>query len=122
MMIIDDEKDFSSTLAERLDIRGFETKTADDAENALLLLKSGWPVDVVILDLLMPGIDGLTTLSMIKKQAPLIEVIMLTGHGSASSGIEGMKRGLFDYLIKPVDIDELVTKINEAARQRKRTD
>ncbi|MDF1592635.1 MAG: response regulator [Desulfobacterales bacterium] len=69
-----------------------------------MLFQTGWTPEVIILDLKMPGVDGLATLAMIKQHDPAIEVIMLTGHGSTASGIGGMRRGLFDYLMKPVDI------------------
>lgn len=115
VLIIDDEMEFASTLAERLDLRDFESKAVESAENALTLFRSDWIPEVAILDLKMPGLDGLATLGMIKHHHPAIEVIMLTGHGSTASGIEGMRRGLFDYLMKPVDIGELVSKIRDAA-------
>jgi len=115
LLIIDDEMEFASTLAERLELRGMESRAVESAEEALSLLQNKWIPDVAILDLKMPGMDGIATLDLIKRQAPTVEVIMLTGHGSTSSGIEGMQRGLFDYLMKPVDIDELVKKIKEAA-------
>jgi len=115
LLIIDDEMEFASTLAERLLMRGFESRAVESAEDALSLLQNEWIPDVAILDLKMPGMDGIATLDLIKRQAPSVKVIMLTGHGSTSSGIEGMRRGLFDYLMKPVDIDELVTRIKDAA-------
>jgi len=115
LLIIDDEMEFASTLAERLELRGMESRAVECAEDALSLLQNNWIPDVAILDLKMPGMDGIATLDLIKRQAPTVEVIMLTGHGSTSSGIEGMQRGLFDYLMKPVDIDELVKKIKDAA-------
>lgn len=117
LLIIDDEMEFASTLAERLELRGMESRAVESAEEALSLLQNKWIPDVAILDLKMPGMGGIATLDLIKRQAPTVEVIMLTGHGSTSSGIEGMQRGLFDYLMKPVDIDELVKKIKEAARR-----
>ena len=76
--------------------------------------------DVVVLDLKMPGVDGLATLSLLKAADATVEVILLTGHGSTQAAIEGMQRGLFDYLVKPVDIGELVEKIREAERKRRR--
>lgn len=115
VLIIDDEMEFASTLAERLDLRDYESKAVESADNAFAVLQSGWTPEVILLDLKMPGMDGLATLAMIKQHNPGVEVIMLTGHGSTASGIEGMHRGLFDYLMKPVDINELVDKINEAA-------
>lgn len=119
VLIIDDEMEFASTLAERLDLRDFDSKAVEGAEEAQALFRTRWIPDVVILDLKMPGMDGLATLGMIKQQDPAIEVIMLTGHGSTASGIEGMRRGLFDYLMKPVDIGDLTARITEAAAKRK---
>jgi DNA-binding NtrC family response regulator len=116
IMIVDDETEFGSTLAERLDLRGFTAKSVSCAEEALAVLASDWQPQVVLLDLMMPGIDGLATLNLIKKHDPRIQVIILTGHGSTESGIIGMQRGLFDYLMKPIDIGELVSKINEASK------
>ncbi|MDF1592647.1 MAG: response regulator [Desulfobacterales bacterium] len=117
VLIIDDEMEFATTLAERLDLRDYESKAVESADQAFVLFQTGWTPEVIILDLKMPGVDGLATLAMIKQHNPAIEVIMLTGHGSTASGIEGMRRGLFDYLMKPVDINELVEKINEAANK-----
>jgi DNA-binding NtrC family response regulator len=116
ILIVDDEMEFGSTLAERLELRGFAAKAVSCAEEAMAVLASDWRPHVVLLDLMMPGIDGLATLNLIKKHDPRIQVIILTGHGSTESGIIGMQRGLFDYLMKPVDIGELVNKINEAGK------
>ena len=113
VLIIDDELEFASTLSERLALRGFDAMHAESAEEAISLISEGWPPDVALLDLKMPGIDGLKTLEMLKENDPAICVIMITGHGSTASGIEGMKRGLCDYMMKPVDIADLVAKINE---------
>jgi DNA-binding NtrC family response regulator len=115
VMIVDDEVDFARTLAERLRLRGIHGETVSGAEEALARLQGGFRPDVVLLDLKMPGIDGLATLSLIKQADATIEAILLTGHGSTSAAIEGMRRGLFDYLMKPVDIGELVQKIRMAA-------
>lgn len=115
ILIVDDEMEFGSTLAERLELRGLTAKAVSCAEEAIAVLASGWIPRVVLLDLMMPGIDGLATLDLIKKHDPRIQVIILTGHGSTESGIIGMQRGLFDYLMKPIDISELVNKIKEAS-------
>jgi DNA-binding NtrC family response regulator len=115
ILIVDDEMEFGSTLAERLELRGLAAKAVSGAQEALAVLASDWRPQVVLLDLMMPGIDGLATLDLIKKHDPRIQVIILTGHGSTESGIIGMQRGLFDYLMKPVDIGELVSKIKEAS-------
>ena len=117
ILIIDDELDFGTTLAERLELRGFAAKAVGGAEEAMAVLTADWRPDVVLLDLMMPGVDGLATLDLIKQHDPKIQVIILTGHGSTESGIIGMQRGLFDYLMKPVDIGELITRINEAGAQ-----
>jgi DNA-binding NtrC family response regulator len=119
ILIIDDEMDFASTLAERLELRDFDSKAVASAEDALAVFRNDWRPAVVVLDLKMPGMDGLATLGLLKRQDSAIEVIMLTGHGSTVSGIEGMKGGLFDYLMKPIDIDELVGKINDAVKKRR---
>lgn len=118
VMIVDDELDFARTLAERLRLRGIRGETVGGAEEALARIQGGFRPDVVLLDLKMPGVDGLATLSLIKQADATIEAILLTGHGSTSAAIEGMRRGLFDYLMKPVDIGELVQKIRLAAAKR----
>lgn len=118
IMIIDDEEDFAVTLAERLNLRNFGTKIANGAVEAMTAIQQGWKPDIVILDLKMPGLDGIQTLSLLKQHDPSVEVILLTGHGSTSAAIEGMQKGLFDYLMKPVDIGVIVEKI-ELAMQKK---
>lgn len=115
VLIIDDEQDFAVTLAERLQLRDFEAKAVGSADEAMALIQGGWRPEVVILDLKMPGLGGIETLSLIKQHDSTIEVILLTGHGSTTAGIEGMNKGLFDYLMKPVDIGELITRIKQAA-------
>jgi len=115
ILVVDDESDFATTLSERLELRGFAAKAVSGAEEAMALLASGWRPNVVLLDLMMPGIDGLAALDLFKRHDPKLQVIILTGHGSTESGILGMKRGLFDYLMKPVDIGELVEKIRQAS-------
>ncbi|MEW6221615.1 MAG: response regulator [Thermodesulfobacteriota bacterium] len=122
VLIVDDEQEFASTLAERLELRGLAATSVASGEEALDRLRGHLEVpDVVILDLKMPGIDGLEALVAIKSLEPQVEVILLTGHGSSEAGIAGMQRGLFDYLMKPVDIAELVDKIGEAAARRRRS-
>lgn len=117
ILIVDDELDFGTTLAERLELRGFAAKAVGGAQEAMEILAADWRPDVVLLDLMMPGVDGLAALDLIKRHDPKIQVIILTGHGSTESGIIGMQRGLFDYLMKPVDIGELIARINEAGAQ-----
>lgn len=118
ILIVDDELDFGATLAERLELRGFAAKAVGGAQEAMEVLAADWRPDVVLLDLMMPGVDGLAALDLIKRHDPKIQVIILTGHGSTESGIIGMQRGLFDYLMKPVDIGELIARINEAGAQQ----
>jgi DNA-binding NtrC family response regulator len=115
VMVVDDEVDFAETLVERLALRDFEVRLASGAEETMSILHTGWTPDVVLLDLKMPGLDGLETLSLIKKHDPGIEVILVTGDGSTSAGMEGMQLGLFDYLMKPIDIGVIVERINKAA-------
>lgn len=117
ILIVDDEMEFASTLSERLNLRDFDSRAACGAEKAIAIIEAGWIPNVVLLDLKMPGFDGIEALDLIKQHEPSIEVIMVTGHGSTASGIEGMQKGLFDYLMKPIDIGELVEKINEARKK-----
>jgi DNA-binding NtrC family response regulator len=118
VLIVDDELDFASTLAERLRLRGIEAHAVSGADEAIARIQGGARPDVVLLDLKMPGIDGLATLNLVKQADATIEAIMLTGHGSTSAAIEGMRRGLFDYLMKPVDVGELAQKVRKAAARR----
>jgi len=118
ILIVDDEEDFAGTLAERLELRGYATQVAHSAEDGVAASQAETPPHVVILDLKMPGMDGIEALLHIKRASPETEVIMLTGHGSTAAGIEGMKRGLFDYLMKPVEIGELLAVIERALAQR----
>ena len=121
VLVVDDEVQFVETLVKRLEKRGVKTTSAHSGQEALEKLGGGGPTttDVVILDVKMPGMDGLETLAGIKEQHPLIEVIMLTGHATVESAIEGMKRGAFDYLMKPCDIDVLIEKLNVAAEKKR---
>lgn len=119
VLVVDDELAFGDTLAERLRLRGFDAVPASGADEAFARIQGGFDPDVVVLDLKMPGVDGLATLSLLKARDPGVEVILLTGHGSTTAAIEGMQRGLFDYFVKPVDIGELVGRIREAARKRR---
>lgn len=118
VMIVDDEMEFATTLNERLILRNFDSRAVCGAEKAIAVIVSGWIPDVVIMDLKMPVMDGIESLELIKQHEPSIEVIILTGHGSTASGIEGMQKGLFDYLMKPVDIGDLVDRINAAVQKK----
>ncbi len=117
VLLVDDEEDFLSTLAERIEARGLKVSTATSGELALAKIeKEGF--DLIILDLAMPGIDGLETLKRIKAKQPDAEIIMLTGQGSIKTSIEAMKLGAEDFLQKPVNITELMDKISEAKDKR----
>lgn len=118
VMLVDDEADFLNTLTKRLKRRKLVVTDAKSGEDALSILGQN-PVDIVVLDVRMPGIDGVETLKEIKKQFPLIEVIMLTGHASVEVAVQGMELGAFDYLMKPMDIDELVYKIEDAYKSKR---
>jgi two-component system response regulator CpxR len=113
VLLVDDEPQFVEALAQRLETRGFVADTALEGDRCLAILKDK-DMDVVVLDVQMPGRSGIETLKEIKKFRPLTEVIMLTGHATVETAIEGMKLGAYDYLMKPTEIDDLVTKINRA--------
>lgn len=113
VLIVDDEAELVSALKERLALRGFHAEGVTAGAEALALLESReW--DVVLLDVMMPGLGGLEVIRMIKADWPNLEVILLTGHGSVKSLEEGMSRGAFDYLMKPVKIDDLVRILTAA--------
>lgn len=119
VLIIDDEVEFASTLCQRLRIRGMDTTDVHSGTEGLAKLAEIGP-EVVILDLKMPDMNGLDVLVGIKAHDPTIEVIMLTGHGSGEAGIKAMEKGAFNYIMKPVDLNELLEKINLADEKRKR--
>jgi DNA-binding NtrC family response regulator len=113
VLLVDDEEQFVDALSERLAIRDYEITTSLDGEDALKKIRK-FNYDVVILDVAMPGTDGIAVLREIKISKPLTEVIMLTGQGTVETAIEGMKLGAFDFLMKPCDTDELDGKIKKA--------
>ncbi len=112
ILLVDDETEFVSTLSERLKLRGIQADIATDGEEALRVVEDT-PPDIMILDLKMPGLDGLEVLKQTRLLNPDIHVILLTGHGSTKEGIEGMKLGACDYLMKPISIEELIEKMQE---------
>ena len=118
-MLVDDEVPFVETMTKRLEKRELNVITALSGKEALETLNTNRNVDVVILDVKMPGMDGIETLKEIKKAYPLIEVVMLTGHATVESAIEGMKQGAYDYLMKPCDIDQLMSKVEEATEKKR---
>ena len=113
VLLVDDEEQFVDALSERLAIRDYEITKSLNGEEALEKIKQ-YNYDVVVLDVTMPGTDGIEVLREIKKLKPLTEVIVLTGHGTVETAIEGMKLGAFDFLIKPCDTEALDIKIKQA--------
>jgi DNA-binding NtrC family response regulator len=117
VLIVDDEKDFVEMFSLRLKETGEKVFTAYSGRECLEKLQQE-NIDVVILDIKMPGMDGIETLKEIKKRHPIVEIILLTGHGTIETAVEGMKFGAFDYLLKPADVNEISQKL-EGARKRK---
>ncbi len=119
VLLVDDEVPFVETMTKRLKKRDLIVNTAFSGQEALDILDKHRNTDVVILDVKMPGMDGIETLEKIKKSYPLSEVVMLTGHATVESAIEGMKKGAYDYLMKPCDIEQLMQKVEEATQKKR---
>jgi DNA-binding NtrC family response regulator len=117
VLLVDDEVEFLETLMKRMKKRGVRVSGVKSGDEALVFLSNN-PVDVVVLDVKMPGMDGIETLRAIKKRHPLVEVIMLTGHASVEVAIQGMELAAFDYLMKPINIDDLLYKLQDAYQKR----
>ena len=117
ILIVDDEKEFVQTLAERLSIRNYNVNTAFNGEDAVEKIKK-YNFDVVILDVAMPGMSGIDVLGEIKKIKPLTAVIMLTGQATVEAAIEGMKLGADDFLQKPCETEDLLSKIDKAYERK----
>lgn len=118
VLIVDDEDEFREMTIKRLNKRGLICSGAENGSTALERIKTE-DIDVVLLDVKMPGMDGIQVLREIKRLKPLIEVVMLTGHASVESGIDGMKLGAFDYLMKPMELDPLLEKLQDAYEKKK---
>jgi DNA-binding NtrC family response regulator len=121
VLLVDDEVSFTETLSKRIEKRDLKVATASSGADAIETLDKGGgsgEFDVVILDIKMPGMDGIETLKQIKARHPVVAVILLTGHGTVETSVKGLKSGAFDYLLKPADFDELTAKL-EAARKQK---
>lgn len=117
VLLVDDEEEFVDVLAERLEARGLTVDTAGNGE--LALEKAGKrPFDAIVLDMAMPGMDGIQTLEGLLQINPDLQVILLTGRATLGQAVEAMKLGALDFLEKPVDIETLVAKIEEAATRR----
>ena len=117
VLLVDDEAGFLDPLLKRLRRRGITTAASNSGEEALQRIVTE-PPDVVVLDVKMPGMGGLETLREIKRNHPLVEVIMLTGHASVEAAIEGMELGAFDYLMKPLELEDLLHKIQDAHEKK----
>ena len=120
VLFVDDEVPFVEAMSRRLNKRDISVVTSYSGPEALDVLEKDQGVEVVILDVKMPGMDGIETLGEIRKKFPLVEVIMLTGHATVETGIEGMKLGAFDYLMKPCDMDVLMDKLKEAVAKKRK--
>jgi DNA-binding NtrC family response regulator len=116
ILLVDDEIPFVETMAKRLSKRGIDILSAFSGQGALQLLAAGSHVDIVVLDVKMPGMGGLETLAEIKRRYPALEVILLTGHSTVDTAVRGMRLGAFDYLTKPCELEALMEKIKDAAK------
>ncbi|AMD89554.1 response regulator [Desulfovibrionaceae bacterium] len=121
VLFVDDEVEFLQLMEKRLSRRGMEVSTAPDGQSALdmldaVLAEGGEMFKVVVMDVRMPGMDGLETLRHMKAKAPELPVILLTGHACMGVAVQGMDLGAYDYMLKPVSISELIIKMEEAAR------
>jgi len=121
LLLVDDEKRFLSTTRQLLENRGVVTSTAESGREALRIMEEKI-IDVVVLDVKMPEMDGVETLRKIKSRHPLVEVIMLTGHASVDSAVDGMRLGAFDYLLKPCNVDDMLDKVKEAFDKKQATE
>ncbi|KAB1442846.1 response regulator [Pseudodesulfovibrio senegalensis] len=119
ILFVDDEAGFVDAMCRRLSRRNMFVHKAFEGEGALNLLAEHNGIDVVVLDMKMPGRDGMSVLEDIRQGYPQVEVIMLTGHGTVESAIEGMHKGAYDYLLKPCDIEVLVDRIHQAAAHKR---
>ena len=119
ILVVDDEKDFADMFSMRLKEEGHHVRVAYSGEQALQALSNEEEnTDVVVLDIKMPGMDGIEALKHIKAKNPIVEIILLTGHGTIDTAVEGLRSGAFDYLLKPADFIQLLSKL-EKARKRK---
>ncbi len=118
VLVVDDEQEFREMTVKRLNKRNLCCYGAENGEEALEQVEQK-AIDVVLLDVKMPGMDGIMTLREIKRMRPNVEVVMLTGHASVESGIDGMRLGAFDYLMKPIELEPLIEKLKEAYSKRK---
>ncbi len=118
VLIVDDEEDLVFTLAERLEFRGMQAHAAINGGEAILKLEKNH-YDVIVIDMKMPGLNGMELLNIAKHVQPHIKVILITGHGTSEEGAKGRSLGAYDYLVKPIKIDRLVEKIRSATQEKK---
>jgi DNA-binding NtrC family response regulator len=118
VLLVDDEQDFRETLAKRLLRRGIQAEMAGGAVEALAWMKQNPELDAVVLDVKMPGMDGIEALKHIAASHPGVAVLMLSGHAHVETAMKGLELGAFDYLMKPVDIEELVFKLQDACEHK----
>ena len=118
VLLIDDEQEFTGALAERLERRGYDVQAVDNGEDGLQAIENN-PPHIVVLDLKMPGLSGIEVLKRVKAQQPSMPVLLLTGYGSTEEGIKGMQLGAYDYMMKPLNINELISKLQEAIGEQK---
>lgn len=119
VLLVDDEIPFIETMTKRLAKRQLDIVQAFSGQEALEKLGTDPSIEIVVLDIKMPGMDGFETLAEIKRKHPLLEVIVLTGHTTVESAIRGMRLGAFDYLMKPCEIEKLIAKVDEAMGRKK---
>jgi DNA-binding NtrC family response regulator len=117
VLLVDDELEFLEPLSTRLGRRGISCVTASSGEEALRVIGEG-AFDCAVVDVKMPGMDGLELLRRVRRDHPAIGVVLLTGHASVELGVQGMELGAFDYLLKPVELDDLLDVIRRAANRR----
>ena len=117
LLLVDDEVEFLAPMVKRLKKRNYQVQTSTNGPDAIDFIRKN-PVELVVLDVQMPGMDGIETLSQIKSIDPSIGVVMLTGHANIEAAIAGMELGAFDYLMKPMNFDELVYKLQDVYREK----
>ena len=117
VLLVDDEELFLTALAKRMTKRGFDVATAENGQVAVEMAAARG-FDVIVLDLAMPGFDGIETLKRLRAADPDLQIILLTGHATVSAGVEAMKLGAMDFLQKPADFQELLAKIEEAGARK----
>ncbi|MEW5763611.1 MAG: response regulator [Acidobacteriota bacterium] len=117
LLLVDDESRYVETLSKRLTARGLYVEGVHSGKEAIAVLESR-PFDVVLLDVRMPGMDGIATLREIKKIQPLVQVVLLSGNASINAAIEGMRLGAMDYLLKPADLEDVLAKVEEAFEKK----